>query len=287
MLNKFIQYEYSKLTNQFISLKDVKKYYLPLIEFIENSKGKKILLSGSQGIGKTTFIQLLKKTFKTKFKKNIITISLDDFYLDKDQRIYLSNNVHPLLKTRGVPGTHDVYSLNRVIDDLNKEKFPINLPIFDKLKDRRVKKIKKIISKSDYIILEGWCLGCPPITKEYLFKNINNLEKLYDKKNIWRNYYNNQLKFNYKKLFNKFDSTIFFKSSSFKNVNKWRIKQENFLKKRSLNKSLGMSDHQIEIFIQHYEKITKWMINNMHKKSNLIIEVNRDQKITKINYIDK
>ena len=48
-----------------------------------------------------------------------------------------------------------------------------------------------------------------------------------------------------------------------------------------------MSDHEIEIFIQHYEKITKWMIDNMHKKSNLIVEVNRNQKITKINYIDK
>ena len=165
MLNKSIQYEYYLLTNQFINLKDVKKFYLPLIEFVNNNKGKKILLSGSQGIGKTTFIQLLKKTFKTQFKKNIITISLDDFYLDKDQRIYLSNNVHPLLETRGVPGTHDIHYLNRVIDDLNNEKFPINLPIFDKLKDRRLKKIKKIVSKSDYMILEGWCLGCPPLTK--------------------------------------------------------------------------------------------------------------------------
>ena len=282
MLNKSIQYEYYKLTNQFITLKDVKKFYLPLIEFVNNNKGKKILLSGSQGIGKTTFIQLLKSTFKTQFKKNIITISLDDFYLDKNQRIYLSNNVHPLLKTRGVPGTHDIYCLSRVIDDLNKEKFPINLPIFDKLKDRRLKKIKKIITKSDYVILEGWCLGCPPITKEYLFKNINNLEKLYDKKNIWRNYYNNQLKFNYKKLFNKFDSTIFFKSSSFKNVNKWRIKQENFLKKRSLNKSLGMSDNQIEIFIQHYEKITKWMLINFKDMANIIIKINKHQKINLI-----
>ena len=282
MLNKSIQYEYYKLTNQFITLKDVKKFYLPLIEFVNNNKGKKILLSGSQGIGKTTFIQLLKSTFKTQFKKNIITISLDDFYLDKDQRIYLSNNVHPLLETRGVPGTHDIYCLSRVIDDLNKEKFPINLPIFDKLKDRRLKKIKKIITKSDYVILEGWCLGCPPITKEYLFKNINNLEKLYEKKNIWRNYYNNQLKFNYKKLFNKFDSTIFFKSSSFKNVNKWRIKQENFLKKRSLNKSLGMSDNQIEIFIQHYEKITKWMLINFKDMANIIIKIHKHQKINLI-----
>ena len=39
-------------------------------------------------------------------------------------------------------------------------------------------------------------------------------------------FYNNKLKIEYKKLFNKFDELIFLKTSSLNNVYKWRLKQE-------------------------------------------------------------
>ena len=35
-------------------------------------------------------------------------LSLDDLYLPKAERLRLARDVHPLLATRGVPGTHDV-----------------------------------------------------------------------------------------------------------------------------------------------------------------------------------
>ena len=104
-----------------------------------------------------------------------------------------------------------------------------------------------------------------------------------DTNKIWRYYYNNQLKLNYKKLFSQFDSIIYFKNSSFSHVLKWRLKQENRLRKIiGNNKFVGMSKDDIKIFIQYYEKITKWMMKVMPKKANLTIFVDINQKIRKL-----
>ena len=45
-------------------------------------------------------------------------LSLDDFYLTRAQREELARTQHPLLRTRGVPGTHDVALGQRTIDAL-------------------------------------------------------------------------------------------------------------------------------------------------------------------------
>ncbi len=38
-------------------------------------------------------------------------LSIDDYYLSKIERLRISQKVHPLLITRGVPGTHDIKKL--------------------------------------------------------------------------------------------------------------------------------------------------------------------------------
>ena len=97
-LIKSIQYQFRKLTNSNISQYQVKKFILPIIEYINYSPNNKFLLSGSQGIGKTTLLKLIKIIFKKKFNKKILSISLDDFYLDKKEREKIATNNHPLLK---------------------------------------------------------------------------------------------------------------------------------------------------------------------------------------------
>ena len=64
-------------------------------------------LSGGQGAGKTTVVGILKIILKKYFKRKIETVSIDDFYKTLKERIQMSKRVHPLFKTRGVPGTHD------------------------------------------------------------------------------------------------------------------------------------------------------------------------------------
>ena len=63
-----------------------------------------------------------------------------------------------------------------------------------------------------------------------LKKPINELEKYEDKKMIWRNFANSNLKKSYKKLFSKIDEIIFLKVPNFSLIRKWRLKQENTLK---------------------------------------------------------
>ncbi|PID64738.1 MAG: kinase, partial [Gammaproteobacteria bacterium] len=64
-------------------------------------------INGSQGSGKTTLADYLVMRLR-QAGQHVCALSIDDFYLTKKQRQTLAQTVHPLLATRGVPGTHDV-----------------------------------------------------------------------------------------------------------------------------------------------------------------------------------
>ena len=277
-----INKDLSILTKKKFSKKYISKYILPIIDNIANSKQKKILISGSQGIGKSTFLKIIEKNILKFYKKKILTLSLDDYYLPKKERLILSKKIHPLLITRGVPGTHDLNKLIKDINSFQNNKYPIYKPIFDKLKDDRSKKKEKIIKKADILILEGWCCGSPPIEKKYLYKNINLLEKKEDPHMIWRNFYNQKLKNEYSNLFKLFEKKIFLKSSSFNYVLNWRFKQEKMMSERN-NKKI-MNKKELEYFISHYEKITKFMIKVLPKKADIVIKIDKNQRIKNLIY---
>ena len=95
-----------------------------------------------------------------------------------------------------------------------------------------------------------------------MIKPINLLEKVKDKKKIWRKKVNNELKIKYKKIFNLIDLIIFLKVPSFKHVFKWRLLQENKLKLSSKGKKI-MSLKEIKNFVMYYERLTKHMLKNM------------------------
>ena len=63
-------------------------------------------LSGLQGSGKSTLAAQIIAAAKEE-RIDATAISIDDFYLGRASRKALARTVHPLLKTRGVPGTHD------------------------------------------------------------------------------------------------------------------------------------------------------------------------------------
>ena len=176
--------DFYKITKKNISKTYIKNKILPLFYFIENSKKNMFLISGSQGIGKTTYLKILNNNFQKFFNKRILSLSLDDYYYGISIRKKLSKNIHPLLITRGVPGTHNIKELRKTINQFKKSIYPIKIPIFDKFKDKK-SSIKRIVSKpAEILILEGWCCGSPYIKKDYLYKNINSLEKKFDKKFI-------------------------------------------------------------------------------------------------------
>ena len=131
----YIQIEIHKTYNKKYSKKYIEDKLIPIINYICSSKSKKFLFGGSQGIGKSSFINIITKTIEKFYNKKILLLSLDNYYLSKKQRLLLSKQIHQLLITRGVPGTHDIEKLFKNIKQFNKSKYPITTPLFDKLID--------------------------------------------------------------------------------------------------------------------------------------------------------
>jgi len=119
-------------------IKSLKKIYIPMSFWIDNKykKKKKTLFlgfSGGQGSGKTTVAKILKIILKKFFKRKIHISSIDDFYKTLKTRNKMVHTIHPLFKTRGAPGTHDINLIKKFFYFIKKKKFTkTKLPKFDK-----------------------------------------------------------------------------------------------------------------------------------------------------------
>ena len=96
------------------------------IEEYEYENRKKPLIigvSGGQGTGKTTITSIVSIILRKYFKLNVFKISIDDFYKKRNVRKKLSLNKHPLLMTRGVPGTHDHKIISNFFKEIKSKNF--------------------------------------------------------------------------------------------------------------------------------------------------------------------
>ena len=214
----------------------------------------------------------------------VINFSIDDYYKTIKERKKFSKKTSHLFLTRGVPGTHDTKRLYRDIKKLKSKKFKkIHIPRFDKsIDDRSPKKKWSIINeKPDIIIFEGWCVGALDSKISDIKLPINLLEKKEDKKIIWRKIINQELKKNYKKIFNMINTLIFLKIPSFKYVYKWRLLQEKKLKLLSKGNKI-MNKDQIKRFIMFYERITKSMLKETSKFADITIKLDTKHRLTSI-----
>ena len=265
------------------------KFYLPLSEWIysiysKDFKTKIIGLSGGQGAGKSTITGILKLILKKKYGLNTCVFSIDDFYKTKNERLRMSKKKHPLFITRGVPGTHDIALLNQTIRKLKQKKFrTVLIPKFDKSKDDRYRKNKwqKIKTKPDIIIFEGWCVGTTHQNNNELKRPINLIEKKYDENLKWRKTVNNLIKKRYKNIFNKIDKLVFLKVPDFNYIIKWRWLQEQKMKLTTKSKKT-MSKTEVKEFIMFYERLTKHMIKNYSKISDLTIFLDKRHRSKKM-----
>ena len=78
-----------------------------------------------------------------------------------------------------------------------------------------------------------------------------------------------------------FDKQIYIQIPSFKYVLNWRYLQEKSNASKSNNKEF-MNKVDLHMFIQHYEKLTKWMMKTMPDKADIILKVDENQKIKKL-----
>ena len=287
---KFLKKEKIFNKSKAAKITSLKKTYIPMSFWIENKykkKGKTLFLgfSGGQGSGKTTVAAILKIIMKKFFKRKIYVSSIDDFYKSLKDRNSISKKIHPLFKTRGVPGTHDTYLIKKFFCSIKKRKFKkFKLPKFDKSIDDRLEKkywpsIKK---RPEIIILEGWCVGAKPQTNLALKKPVNILEKYEDQNFKWRKYVNERLKKEYKKIFMMIDYFIFMKIPNFNMVLKWRFLQENKLRKKSHSKKKIMSYNDIKRFIMFYQRITLQMLKDLSKSASVVMFLKKNHETNKI-----
>ncbi len=290
---KFIKSQETK-TNKFKDKnKMLKSYLIPTCFWIAKKSNKKspliIGLSGGQGTGKTTITSIISLILRKYFKFKVFKISIDDFYKTRKDRKKLSITKHPLLITRGVPGTHDYRIIHEFFKKIKNKKFSkLRLPKFDKSKDDRCHKKLwyKINSRPDVIIFEGWCLGARAQKNLELKKPINFLEKTKDPDLIWRKYVNIQLKTHYKNLFKQINEIIYLRANNLKILQKWRIKQEKILSLKSKNKRnlRIMNRGDIINFMQTYQRITQKMIKDVPKYASIVMKLNSNHQINSIKF---
>ena len=266
----------------------IKSFLIPLCFWISKKADKKrpyfVGLAGGQGTGKTTISSLIKIILTKYFKLKVFRISIDDFYKTRKERINLSKRVHPMLLTRGVPGTHDIKMMLNFFKKVKSKKFKrLKLPTFNKAIDERFKKKYwyNLNNKPDVIIFEGWCVGAKSEKNNSLKKTINSIEKASDQKQIWRKYVNQQLKSKYKNLYSQLNCLIYLKAKNFSLLQKWRLKQERKLwlnSKKTSNLKI-MSKGDVINFMQTYQRITQNMFRHMPKYASIIFNLNTNHQI--------
>jgi D-glycerate 3-kinase len=235
-------------------------------------------LCGAQGSGKSTLTRGLAERFRAS-GRTVAHLSLDDLYLTRAERLTLARDVHALLATRGVPGTHDVALGLRLFRDIDSG-LPVMLPRFDKAVDDRApaKAWECVAGPIDVLIFEGWCVGARPQSEAALEPPINDLERRDDPSAVWRHFVNERLSREYQQLFERIDIQVLLAAPDFGVVEQWRKEQERELRARVGQLAPGLlSDVQLREFIQHYERLTRHILREMPHRADLVIDLDPDR----------
>lgn len=218
-------------------------------------------LSGLQGTGKSTLAAQLAEAARARGRR-VAILSLDDVYLDRPQREALAREVHPLLATRGPPGTHDLPLALATLDALRDGR-AVRLPRFDKLADRRRPEADWPPAEAvDLALFEGWCLGVPAQAPEALAAPLNALERDEDADGRWRRWCNRALARDYPALWARMDRLLFLQPPGFGIVPAWRWQQECALQAADPTRR-GMTRAQVERFVQHYERVSRQALRTL------------------------
>ncbi len=267
----------------------VKNFFAPIASQIQQKRVKsgpiKLGIQGSQGSGKSTAAEFIAALLEIEHGLTVAVCSIDDFYLTRAERQTLAKTVHPLLSTRGVPGTHDTSLIANTFNQFDAG-LSFELPVFEKqYDDRAATKDWPVVAQSaDVLIFEGWCVGLSSQPQEALITSCNSLEETEDADLVWRNFINHKLTNEYERLFARLDLMITLQAPSFSCVFEWRRQQEEQLIERNANVGGNtlqtFNTDQLSRFIAHFQRLTEWGLKTMPLKADFTLMLSSDHDIT-------
>lgn len=239
-------------------------------------------LCGAQGSGKTTLARAVLDACGREGLR-AAGLSIDDLYLTRAERDVLASDIHPLLGTRGVPGTHDV-ALGLSVFDALREGEGLALPRFDKGRDDRAapKTWAHAPADCEALLFEGWCVGTRPQPEQDLAEPINTLEAEEDADGVWRRYVNAALAGAYQDLFAQIDRLVLLAAPGFDVVHGWRLEQERDLAATADANTRVMDDAAIARFIAHYERLTRYILSEMPDRADLVVKLDAGRQPVEI-----
>ncbi|WP_244244086.1 kinase [Marilutibacter alkalisoli] len=212
-------------------------------------------ISGLQGTGKSTLATQVAALARTRGLRAAV-LSIDDFYLGRRERQHLARDVHPLLATRGPPGTHEVALACETLDALHDGR-PARWPRFDKLADTRLPPSRwRRMQAADLILFEGWFLKTPAQSDPQLRTPINALERDEDGDGTWRRWCNDALARDYPPLWSRLERLLFLQPPGFEIVPEWRWQQEQAMQAARAGRR-GMDRAEVERFVQLFERVSR------------------------------
>lgn len=237
-------------------------------------------LSGLQGSGKSTLARVMKAQAESRGWATDV-LSLDDFYYPRSERETLAREVHPLLRTRGVPGTHEIELLLSVLAALPRasDKLPVSWPRFDKGRDTRIPPSRwpRATRAPKLVILEGWALGLRPQLQAALETPVNALEREEDPDGSWRHWVNKQLR-GYQPLWRKLDALIVLQAPGWEVVRRWRSQQEEALLARRA--PLAMDATAMVRFLSHFERLSRHALATLPALADSVVEYDTERHVT-------
>ncbi len=201
-----------------------------------------------------------------------VAVSIDDFYLPRRRRLALAGQVHPLLATRGVPGTHDLPLLLDVLLRVRSRR-PVRLPVFDKCRDDRLPPQHwRRFQRIDLLILEGWCIGARAQPAALLAEPVNALEADEDPDARWRTHANQALAGGYTRAWAMLDGLALLAAPDWETIPRWRAEQERHI-------GGPMNGAAIARFCAHYERLTRWQLATTPRHAGLVLRLDRSRRV--------
>lgn len=254
---------------------------LPLIRTWRTAHVRPMLtlgICGAQGSGKSTLAAELAARLGSE-GLTVAVLSLDDLYLARAERQRLARRLHPLFATRGVPGTHDPALGLRTIDALAAGD-AVDLPRFDKARDDPSPDWPISSDDCEILLFEGWCVGAVPQPAGDLAAPINALEQREDPQAVWRGEVNRMLAGPYRHLFARIDRLILLDAPGWEVVAQWREQQEAQLRAATKGAAARvMTPAQIARFVQHYERLTRWILAEMPHRADAIAKLGAEREL--------